>query len=293
MAGLSSFANIIQDSEIINSFNSWKNCSQPSYYPTPVYSSSSAGTIVCGGVSYNRSISSLCYNFDGANWESNSELIQARYGASSVFLSNGSMWIQGGQNQELLDTTEIYDEVTGSFMMSVKLPDPMSDHCISTINETHIFIAGSSLNGTTSYIVDIGNDFKFTRMPSLLKDTSGSACATIFSDDLSLSGTSDFKLMVAGGFGSYKTEILQFENGHWVDGWVEGPDLPRVFANSGYLSTETYPLILIGGAGDDGTAKIDGVVYDTFSNTFENIPGTLNTPRYKFSLIGLENDEYC
>merc|ERR1712150_422491 len=185
-------------------------------------------------------------------------------------------------------------ESDGNFSMSTELPVQMVDHCISRINDTHLFIAGNFNNGKMVYLVDTTMDeFIFKKLPDMTSDRWRAACGSMIAPKSSTSEDEDQLLIVAGGttsdFGIATSEIFSMSK----YSWTEGPTLPRGFARGGMFSDEDHPLILIGGKDVNSTITSDMMTYQKESNTFELLPAKLNLPRYEFAATGIYDDEEC
>lgn len=284
---------VLSDVEILDPFSSINTCTKPPNYPSRIALPSSAGQLFCGGhVDSNEGYTKNCYAYMNSSWIESNSLIKSRYSASSVILADKRYWIIGGYNGSYtISSSEIKMDKDSDFDMSTNLPEPMEGHCTSVINETHVFIGGSYYHTKMAYIVDTSSpEFIFTKLPPLMKDRWGAACATII-DPMDHNKIS---VMIAGGDGyeNYKTtEVfdLSVENSEWV----EGPALTRGFQFGGYLSTSEQPLIMIGGLDENQNYAGDVMTYEAETNTFVTLPGRLSLPRSDFAVSALDTLSEC
>ncbi len=72
--------------------------------------------------------------------ESQVKMNDCRYQAVSLRLPNGRWWVAGGADKEgrTLSSTEIYDPGSGTFTPSLELPIPAKEHCLLSVNRTHM-----------------------------------------------------------------------------------------------------------------------------------------------------------
>ena len=292
--------NLTSDVELIDPFKVNSNCAKPADYPLKTSEITGSGGIVCGGSFEN--IYNKCFQYSNKNksWGDIGSLNdQYRYAASSVFL-NGKYWISGGgllNGRTSLITSEIFPDNHGAFSMSADLPEQWRHHCMSKVNDTHIFVAGGDWSSKNAYLVDVSLDkFKFVKLPPMLESRSGAACGTIVWLYSSFTRTNDFLVIVAGGrdgFGITDTSKTSEFYSPLANVWVNGPSLPRGFANGGYFTTGHYSLIMVGGLDEHGNQRSDVMAFQHVQSWIEFLPGKLITPRYSFTAIEIQTNEEC
>ena len=101
---------------------------------------------------YNSFETSSSYNIGIEDWrEEELKLITDRYYAAAINLYNGSWWVTGGikmsgYNPTSLKSTELSyrNSTTGrvEFTLGPDLSRGMNGHCITRVNESHIFLGG-------------------------------------------------------------------------------------------------------------------------------------------------------
>jgi len=289
----------LNDVELINPWVDENKCTKPPDFPLRIDSPTGTNTLICGGRIDGVASTNRCFNLDESQWNEMNNMIEPRWGASTIRLENGSMWVTGGSDGSVATsyTTEIQPDLQGPFDISVNIPNPMFLHCSSKINETHIFLA-AGYNHYKSYIIDISSDkFIWIELPSMLNDRWGSACGTVQNAKEAIYSEQDTLLMVAGGaFGfqigderDYLTEVFSLET--WE--WQYGPKIPRPYRYGGYISNKRHPLLMIGGQGLHYTEQSDMFEYQHETNTFEILPGRLVIPRSAFIATEIETDEDC
>ena len=290
---------LLSDVELIDPMKEDSSCSDTQNLPQKTEGMIGAlfqnFPIVCGGNVEGSGISNKCFqHYSTSNtWEEfYSHLLLRREYATAIKIQN-KIWISGGdgKNSTSLISSELLSD-EGTFTMTTSnLPEKMLDHCVSTINDTHIFIAGTSKgNPRSAYIVNIDiQPFIFTKLPDMLKERFGAGCATLIHN----SSSAQYKLIVAGGGYEKKakksTEVYSTEDGRWS----EGPSLPRGFNSGGYVSTKNYALILIAGWDENMNDRSDIMAYDINSNAFQFLPGKFKIRKYGLAVIAMETEEVC
>jgi hypothetical protein len=83
-------------------------------------------------------------------------MVEERRDAASVLLGNDQMWITGGYNGGCLKSTELYDVQSKTLQTGPDLSQTMDCHCMTKLNETHVFIGGDKNISDASYLLDIG-----------------------------------------------------------------------------------------------------------------------------------------
>jgi len=289
------------DVEYINPFATTNTCKKKDDFPAGIAVNNCGSEYLFTQGHFGGDTCELVNN----SWAPSSNLLIPRYDASCVRLSNGSFWISGGYNSDGDDTQtwegseiKIDDGLDWNFIPSVDLPEPMVDHCMARVNDTHLFIVGNFNNGKMAYLVDTTEDkFIFQKLPDMISNRWRSACGSMTVPKSSLDEDGDQLLIVAGGTtsdcGIATSEIFSMKKYNWT----EGPELPRGFARGGMYSDEDHPLIMIGGKDvfHDGGCNItsDLMTYQRESNTFEVLPAKLDLPRYEFAATGVFDDEDC
>ena len=179
------------------------------------------------------------------------------------------------------------------FEQSTELPEPMAYHCSAQINKTHLIIAGNIYPPhTQAYVVDTNSaPFKFTKLPVMLKQRWGCACAVIRTNNKfsEYSSEEDILLLVAGGeFPNYvSTEFYSFLNNNWKD----GPLLPRGFYYGGY--TQNIDDFILMGGWDGSSYRSDLLRYNQADQKFEFLEGNLITGRGRFGAINVDREDFC
>jgi len=291
--------NLTSDVELIDPFLENSHCGKPQNYPFPTSEITANGGIVCGGGFENQDYKCFQYSIQNKSWADGGILSAQRYAASSVSYS-GNYWITGGgllNGQTSLVTSDIRKGNSGPFVSSSDLPEQLRHHCMSVLNETHIFIAGGDWSPKSPYFVDISlNPFKFTKLPPMLENRSGAACGTVawgFSSD---SKTANFLVIVAGGtdYSSTTGTSTTSEFYSEMDGvWVNGPILPRGFVKGGYFSTKYYSLVMIGGQDENYKSRSDVMIMGNYMDAIGYLPGKLELPRIEFATMRIDSDEEC
>ena len=112
-----------------------------------------------------------------------------------------------------VDTTEIWSN--NQSQPHVRLPEGLSGHCLTSLNNTHLLLTGG--NPTTAAAYLYSEQDGFTRIEDMKTARYGHGCSVI----------NDNTVIVAGGRDNYKdissTEYLDLNSFKWV----EGPELPE------------------------------------------------------------------
>ena len=292
--------NLTSDVELINPFVLNSNCTKPANYPLKTSDITGRGGIICGGGFENTFNDCFEYSYQNQTWLSVGRLNDQRYGASSVFL-NGNYWITGGgllNGRLSLVTSEMLKGKHSPFIRSSDLPEQMRHHCMSVVNDTHVFIAGGDWSWKSTYLVDISVEpFIFNKLPPMMESRSGAACGTIVWPYLSSFSirTNDFLVIVAGGqsYGSTDSSTTSEFYSPLANVWVSGPILPRGFINGGYFTTRQFSLVMVGGKDENGNERSDVMALGSVMGRIEFLPGKLKTPREAFAAIEIITDEEC
>ena len=290
--------NLTSDVELIDPFIAKSNCVKPDDYPLKTSEiTGSAGTF-CGGSFENTHNNCYQYLEQNKTWITIGSLNYRRYAASSV-LAKGNYWITGGgllNGGTDLTTSEILKNNIGPIVQSSDLPEQLRHHCMSTINETHVFIAGGDWSSKSAYLVDVSIEpFGFLKLPPMLENRSGAACGTIVWPYSPTSTTNDFLVIVAGGnyYDITDSSTTSEFYSPLANVWVNGPTLPRGFIKGGYFTTKEYSLIMVGGQDENGSQRSDVMAFGNVLSSIEFLPGKLDTAREAFAAIAINTDEKC
>ena len=147
----------LSDVELVDPFNANSKCKKPPQFPQQRYYMVSnfvnGAPTVCGGYSNNTfanvTMEEVCFRLMNKSntWEfkNSPSLHYPRvYAAGAVV--NGSWWITGGYHwyyPSFISSDILRPNVT-SFISAANLPERMMDHCMATINSSHVFLAGGS-----------------------------------------------------------------------------------------------------------------------------------------------------
>ena len=160
----------LSDVELIDPYNANSKCSKPPEFPQQRYymvaDFVNGDPEICGGYSNNTfsnvTMEEVCFKLLNKTnkWEfhdSPSLRYPRVYAAGSMV--NGSWWITGGYHwyYPSFMSSDILPPHSPTFKPSADLPERMMDHCMATINGTHVFIAGGSYGsgqqGTKTYLL--------------------------------------------------------------------------------------------------------------------------------------------
>ena len=278
-------------------------------YPAPVGQGCSAGRFHCSGFSdpnfdfvYNKTCFYLNETYQWNQFQSH--LNENRRCATCTSLYDGSgYWILGGNTYMATKSSEILKSPEGSFEYGPVLPPEFNrpmiapyQQCIVKINDGTFFMSGLDLMQhpfrapkLIFYLVKFdGMNATFSKLPQSPIISYGSHGCGFYTSSKGQNSLEDTFLVVAGGFDeNYKSSNTTSIYSTQSNSWISGPTLPRPFAAGGYVSDETFPLLLIGGCSD-----CDGIQYTTYNdimsynrdlNTFEILPGKLNSARVWFT----------
>jgi len=181
--------------------------------------STSDGVLMCGGYTYNtdNDITSSCYLLTSSGYQDMPGLIHKRKYAASVVTPLG-LWVTGGADgDQILDTTEIWSN--NQSRPHVKLPERLSNHCLTSLNETHVLLTGGETESGISSAAFIYNEEEgFTRIEDMKTRRSDHGCSVI----------NDSTVIVAGGQ-TYDHSFLS--STEYLDlislTWSTGPELPE------------------------------------------------------------------
>merc|ERR1712212_673561 len=145
----------LSDVEYFNPYNTDNNCKKKPNYPLFANDHCGDEMTFCGGWD-SRSPSNQCFQLLDDVWIPISNLNIGRFRQSCTYLDNGNFWLNGGEGYEAgnaLNTSEIIRGSQEMAVMSVEWPEDMAEHCLTKINDTHIFLGGGYYNRKLAYIV--------------------------------------------------------------------------------------------------------------------------------------------
>jgi len=182
--------------------------------------STSDGVLMCGGyvsIGEKGDFSSSCYLLTSSGYQDMPVLINKRAGAASVVTPLG-LWVTGGYDGDQdLDTTEVWNN--NQSQPHVRLPEGLMDHCLTSINNTHLLLTGGlsiSKNKKSAAAYIFSEQDGFTRIQDMKTPRRAHGCSVI----------NDSTVVVAGGEQAYEgpsTEYLDLNSFKWM----EGPELPE------------------------------------------------------------------
>ena len=120
---------------------------------------------ICGGWNGDEDVNE-CFTLEpNLEWREFSSLINPRGFTSDILIETGdnhdidSWWLTGGFTSS--NSTEILFSYENHFVAATGLPEDMHYHCMSNINSSHAFLAGSNYgSGHQAYLVDTSNHKK-------------------------------------------------------------------------------------------------------------------------------------
>jgi len=182
--------------------------------------STSDGVLMCGGyvsIGEKGDFTSSCYLLTSSGYQDMPGLINKRAGAASVVTPLG-LWVTGGYDgDQELDTTEIWNN--NQSQPHVRLPEGLMDHCLTSINNTHLLLTGGFSISRNKYYAAayiFSEQDGFTRIQDMKTPRRAHGCSLI----------DDSTVVVAGGEGEFKglsTEYLDLNSFKWM----KGPELPE------------------------------------------------------------------
>jgi len=181
--------------------------------------STSEGVLMCGGfIQDRREFTTSCYLLTSSGYQDMPGLIYETIGATSLVTPLG-LWVTGGNDRGVnhVDTTEIWSN--NQSQPHVRLPEGLSGHCLTSLNNTHQLLTGGSPTDIypTAAAYLYSEQDGFTRIEDMKTARYGHGCSVI----------NDNTVIVAGGRNNYKdlssTEYLDLNSFKWV----EGPELPE------------------------------------------------------------------
>ena len=222
-------------------------------------------------------------------------------GSASVLVGSGKWWwITNGWMEwtpwnkwKPNPKTILLHENETQFTDGPDLPAVMYDHCMATINETTVLIAGNSFGDgcKDSFFVDVSSfPFKFKAKKTLNICRSGAACGVL----VTYKGMKNVPIIAGGDFAKEKitTEVFDIQKQEWI----MGPNLIRPYSDGGYI-TKGDKFILLGGRFYSNKYK-SMQVYNNVRENFELLEGELkgtigdgnNAERAGFSAAIVDNN---
>ena len=98
--------------------------------------------IICGGHDSNLDAQDSCFNYNQSQWTKTHTMTTKRKYASSVQLNSTTLWIVGGSNADVLDSSEFVglDSTVGK--PGPKLPYPLKESCAVKYSADKVYIIG-------------------------------------------------------------------------------------------------------------------------------------------------------
>ena len=170
--------------------------------------------ILCGGrTPYEDS----CISFKNSQWTKTHEMTTKRAFAASVQLNSTTMWILGGYNGGILDSTEFLRADSSVGIPGPKLPIAMRSFCTVKYSDHQVYIIGGYTGReilNTVYIYNPMDGFTHIEGPPLKNKRYDHACAV-------MSYGQQSKIVVAGGYsggGLSSVEIFDPTVNNWIPG---------------------------------------------------------------------------
>ena len=191
--------------------------------------------LICGG--YDTTYwerSSRCLKYENDSWMEAGQLRQERKHAAATMLYNGSWVVTGGvDNEDDLDTIEVYTPGQGFTVSDITLPEKTSGHNILTLNETHLFL----IDGSYTYILDMESG-NWTEMARSSNSFWYSFAGVI------VRSNGEKEVVVAVG---QHTEIFSLKSNSWRD----STPLPNRSTNYGSSVQYGNTFLAVGGSGSN------------------------------------------
>eukprot|EP00091_Calanus_sinicus_P023840 TRINITY_DN8274_c0_g1_i1.p1 TRINITY_DN8274_c0_g1~~TRINITY_DN8274_c0_g1_i1.p1 ORF type:complete len:610 (-),score=95.70 TRINITY_DN8274_c0_g1_i1:144-1973(-) len=239
----------------------------------PVDTSSTTGALiegvphVCVGYKEGEP-SNQCYGLkSNGSWNPAFKLDSALSSwGSSVLFASTLWWLVGGDPDGT--STEVYYGASNAF--KIELPAIINQPCMVKINDEEAFLSAipkfESASSNFAWIYNI-NKNPWTRLPNSLEKRSGPACGF-------LQNSNGRYIVLAGGYKSSTSEILNLETNEWSMGPDIGMDL---YGGSMVSVMDGQELILIGGY---STEAMDTILRMDSSMSSWKPAGSLNKPRF-------------
>ncbi|XP_059080961.1 uncharacterized protein LOC131878846 [Tigriopus californicus] len=212
---------------------------------------------------------------------------------SSATLSPNGTWIVAGgedylrkfrreDNLGFLDSTELLRDQ--AFDIGPVLPGMMRSHCLTWINNTHLFLTGGMVpspgKSNRAYLLD-------TTLYPLAWQPVASMQNTRYSHTCQVVGRDRKQIVITSGFGGGSlVEVFDLDSGTWST----GPELPTTI--NWYPGSVPYrdSFLLIGGYNYEYMNQL--LWLDPSSFSWTKLNQTLKTRRNMFATM-LVDDSYC
>ena len=157
-----------------------------------------------------------------------------------------NLFVSGGDNnQDFLNTAEVLSD-QGWQELAFPLPVKIAYHCMVLFNSTTVLVIGGVQNGISSspnsFFFNTENEI-WVEGPKLSFGRHHHSCGKLLKDNRS----SQFSVIVAGGYGKSSVEILDVGASEWRN----GPNLPYPIYYASMVEDPFGGIFLIGG--DNGT----------------------------------------
>jgi len=213
-----------------------------------VITSDQAGIGICGGwnsdVRHHHSAECFHLSFGNDHWLRNPSIhpLNVRRDDAASAMLGQEWWVAGGNDgSRILSSTELRGP-DGKWKKYVKLPAPTAGHCMVTLDENRVLLAGgrqSNYAHSRTYIFDRTTGL-WERKQNMLSRREDHSCALVDKNKVIMTGGVD-------NSGLSTTEVYSLS----TDSWSTGPDLPK--------ATEDAKMI-----------TVDGVVYHVGGRGMDN-----------------------
>ena len=241
--------------------------------------------IVCGGRTSSGGYEKTCLKYEAGTWSNTKPMTQARYGASSILLSDGNILISGGYGgSSSLTTAEIWTEhATMEETKTMTLPEEMRHHCMVPISTSQVLLAGNGYGDKKmSYLLNVTSwPFTFNERIPLSTGRQGAACGLLKNYGVH----KNLPVVVGGADGSARKTTEVLINGRWET----GPTLPRGFYLGGYTNVDGF--FLVGGKDENNQDRKDVMMYDEETQQFKITEGKMETGRRSTAAIITSTDQ--
>ncbi len=180
--------------------------------------------VVVGGLGAGgRLASAEVYNPAAGTWSATGSLATARSGHTATLLSNGRILVTGGTDAagQPLASAEVYNPAAGTWSATGSLATARSGHTATILSDGRVLVAGGTgPGGTPLASAEVYDPPTGNWSPTGSLSTARSFhTATALGDEIS--GTSDRRVLVAGGTGPSgtilaSTEIYDPQTGTWT-----------------------------------------------------------------------------
>ena len=271
------------DVELIDLTGEGRACRKPDDFPGALKGSSGVyfeeNALVCGG--YGPSFSSECFYYNPNGTWTQGPSMTANRSYATTLLHNNQLWIIGGDNSDVqgLDTTDLFNRNSKSFISSVDIPAERFGHSIISLqnNENEIMLLGGQYSYKKTYLYD----GKWRKGPMLSRGRAKSQAGLV-----TLKNKTRI-ILAAGGEDEQTTEFLIGGD----DQWQDGPDLPhKIFGGASVQLPYTY--LIVGGKTND-SAYLDTIwTFDVETDNWTLLKEHLTTAR-AYTAAFLLPDNFC